>query len=217
MIKSKLLVSCAFAAILVLAVAPAWADNIPVTNASFEAFNTLIYSSSAGSWNIGPIPGWTTTGVTGSFQPSSSEFSSIPGGSIVAFTNGGSISQDLGVGLAANTSYTLSVFVGDRLDGANGNYTIALDAGSTTLCTFSGNSASITPGTWMDETCNYQSGSILTPGDLSVVFSSQGTQLDIDKVSVATPEPGSLALLAVGLLSLCVVLRRKAPLQFSAC
>src|SRR6266404_493981 len=200
MTRSKLLVTCAFAAILVFAGAPAWADSIPVQNASFEITNSLDQPFSGGPYNLGPIPDWTTTGIAGSWQPNSLEFSSIPGGSTIAITNGGTISQILtGNSVLANTAYTLSVFVGDRLDGVNGNYTIALDAGSTTLCTFSGNSASIKPGTFVNETCTYQSGSVVPVGDLSVVFSSQGTQLDIDKVSVATPEPGSLALLTAGI------------------
>src|SRR5260221_1952552 len=102
MIRSKLFVSCAFAAILVLAAAPAWADSVPVANASFENSNTLGIPFSGGPYNLGPIPGWTTTGIAGSWAPNSSEFSSLPNGSIVAVTNGGSISQDLGVFLTAD-------------------------------------------------------------------------------------------------------------------
>ena len=91
------------------------------------------------------------------------------------------------------------------------------DAGATTLCTFSGNGASIKPGTFVDETCSFQSGSSVPVGDLSVVFTgSQGSQLDIDKVTVSTPEPSSLALLSCGLLSLFLTLRRKTQRLVSA-
>jgi len=210
MIRSKLLVSCAFAAILVLAAAPAWADSIPVTNASFESTGPLVPSFS-GPVNLGPIPGWTTTGVAGSWQPTTIEFSSLPGPITIAYTNGGSISQDLGVSLAANTAYTLSVFVGDRLDSyGGGNYTISLDAGSTTLCTFSGDSSKIAKGTFVDETCTYQSGSVVPAGDLSILINGSSTgQVDVDNVSVVTPEPGSLALLTAGFGFLFFIARRR--------
>jgi hypothetical protein len=148
----------------------------------------------------------------------------------VAFTNGGTISQTLtGDIVQPNTSYLLSVFVGNRLQGFTGNYTISLDAGSTALCSFSGNSASITPGTFADETCSYQSGSVVPAGDLSLLFTSfspagacdnsadmsRCSQLDVDNVSVTTsvttPEPSSFALTGVGLFGLCLLLalRRK--------
>src|SRR5260221_10492101 len=170
MIRSKLFIAFAFAAVLVLVGAPAWADSIPVTNASFatDSGHPFTGSFSGGLYNTSGISGWSTTpvGTSGSFQPNSTEFTSIPGGfTTVGFTNGGTISQDLtGIGVLANTIYTLSVFVGNRMDtyGA-GNYTISLDAGSSTLCTFSGSSSSanITPGTFTAETCSFTSGSAI--------------------------------------------------------
>jgi hapalindole biogenesis HpiC1 cyclase-like protein len=128
-------------------------------------------------------------------------------GNIVAFTNVGSISQTLGTSLAADTIYKLSVLIGDRLDGANGigNYTIALNAGSTPLCSFSGSSSSpsITAGTFADETCSFQSGSVFPSGHLSIVLTGGSAQVDFDKVSLTTtsvPEPSSLVLTGSGLL-----------------
>src|ERR1700688_1987919 len=47
--------------------APAWADVVPVQNASFETFDPLVNSCSCGMYSIGSIPGWTITGgVAGS-------------------------------------------------------------------------------------------------------------------------------------------------------
>jgi len=210
MTRSKLFVSFAFAAVLVLAAAPAWADSVPVQNASFESTTALI-SSSTGPYNLGPIPGWSTTGVSGSWQPNSTEWASLPDGITVGFTNGGTISQVLGASLLQNTDYILSVFVGNRSDiYGGGNYTISLDAGSTVLCTFSGNSSTIAKGTFVDETCNYHSGSTVPAGNLSVVITgSQTGQVDVDNVSVVTPEPGSLALLSAGLGFLFFIARRR--------
>lgn len=227
MIRPGLLLFCAFVAFFALMSGTAWADGLPVQNASFETSNPLNISFSGGPYNLGPIPGWNSSGVAGSWAPNSSEFSAIPDGSIVAYTNDGSISQTLtGSSVQPNSSYTLSVFVGNRLDGysGNGNYTISLDAGSTTLCSFTGNSASITAGTFADETCSYQSGSIVPSGDLSIVLTSNssGAQLDIEEVSVSdpvsTPEPGSLLLVSVGLFCVLfiLVLRRKQELHTSA-
>jgi hypothetical protein len=74
------------------------------------------------------------------------------------FSNGGSISQDLGVTRLANSTYTLSVFVGDRLDNLDTTYSLALMAGSSALCTFSGSNAAIEGGSFADESCTYQFG-----------------------------------------------------------
>jgi hypothetical protein len=217
--RFKLLLGCVFVGILALMSCPAWADNIPIQNASFEITNALNISLGGGPFNLGPIPDWNSSGVAGSWQPNSSRFSSIPDGSIVAYTNGGSISQTLtGNSVLADTFYTLSVFVGNRMDGFTGNYTISLDAGTTTLCSFSSNSSSIAAGTFADETCTFQSGSTVPAGDLSVVFTSNspGAQLDVDNVSVSTPEPGSLALVTAALLFLFMALRRKAQLPLGS-
>lgn len=203
----RVLLAFAFVGDLMLLSAGAWGDAISIQNASFETTNPLI-SPCAGTgcaYNGGPIPGWTLTGNGGSFQPSSLYFNlPLPDGNIVAYSNGGSISQDLGVSLLADATYTLSVFVGDRLDNRTSNYSLSLLAGTTTLCTFSGSNASITPGTFADETCTFQSGTTLPSGDLSIVLTSAGTQTDFDDVSlsvVSVPEPSSVVLLVVGLLS----------------
>src|ERR1700731_128862 len=92
---------------------------VPIQNTSFEATNPLVDTCLCGPFNLGPIPSWTITGgEAGSWQPSSASFMSpLPdGGSKVAYSNGGAISQTLTTSLAPNTTYTLSADIGHRLD-----------------------------------------------------------------------------------------------------
>src|ERR1700756_4819342 len=76
--------------VLVCFTSPAFANSIPIVNASFETTNPLGTPCGTGcAFNVGPIPGWTITGgIAGSWQPSSAYFSApVPDGSIVAFSN----------------------------------------------------------------------------------------------------------------------------------
>jgi hypothetical protein len=138
----------------------------------------------------------------------------LPDGSIVAYSNGGSISQTLTASLTANTTYILSVFVGHRLDDFAANYTLSLYAGGTLLDSVSGNNGAIPLGTFADETLTFASGAAPPTGDLSIVLTSGAEQVDFDNVSLtatatATPEPGSLSLLAAGLGLMALVFRRR--------
>jgi hapalindole biogenesis HpiC1 cyclase-like protein/PEP-CTERM motif-containing protein len=206
-----------FALVLCFGVAgsAAWADGVPVENASFETTNALTSSCGTGcAYNTGPIPDWTTAGpgLAGSWQPSSTYLNvPLPNGNIVAYSNGGTISQILGVTVQPDSTYTLSVYVGDRLDGYVANYSIALDDGSTTLCsTPTASNGAITPGTFADVTLTCSTGTTVTPGDLAIVLTSGGPQIDFDNVAlnvVQTPEPASYLLLCIGLGSMFVFFR----------
>jgi len=197
----------------------AWADGVPVANASFETTYPLTVSCGSGcAYNGGgAIPDWTVTGSGGSFQPSTTFFNlPLPGGptdSIVAYSNGGTISQILGVTVQPDSTYTLSVYVGDRLDGEVANYSIALDDGSTTLCsTPTASNGAIAPGTFEDVTLTCSTGATVAPGALTIVLTSAGTQSDFDNVSlnvVQSPEPASYLLLLIGLGSMVVFFRSR--------
>jgi len=227
-VRSKVLLVCALSFFTALTCGTAHADGvIPVVNASFESHGSLVGCGAGCAYNLGPIPGWTVIGTGGSFEPSFSQLT-LPSqnGSFVAFSNVGTISQDLGVGVLANSTYTLSVDIGRRTDasGAPGTmYSVALDDGSATLCstplTSNGN---ISAGGFLDVILTCATGSSIAPGDLTIVLTSNGNQIDFDNVSlsVATPEPSAVLLMGVGLGFVALMWRysgRKDALQRGAC
>lgn len=196
------------------------ADIVPVLNPSFEItypLNTPCTIPLNCSFNQGPIPDWTITGSVqqGSWHPNSAFLNlPLPDGNIVAYTNGGSISQILSSTLTPDTTYTLCVDVGHRLDKSVAGYTISLFAGGTLLNSFSSSNGVISSGDFADETVSFTSGANVASGQkLEIVLTSAGQQIDFDNVrltdSSAIPEPSSLSLLAGGLGLVSLVLRRR--------
>jgi hypothetical protein len=126
----------------------------------------------------------------------------------LAYLGTGEISQSLtGISLMADTTYTLSVYVGSRLDIVNqpATYTFGIDSGSTPLASAGGTSASITPGTLDLESVTFTTGST-ADGDLTIFLTSSGPQSDFANIQlVSTPEPSSLLLLAMGLFGLLLL------------
>lgn len=191
----------------------AWADGITVQNGSFEQSN-LLPPNNCGigcSINAGPVPSWLTTGVeAGSWEPGTGgvyfNSNAVPDGSTIAYVVDASLSQDLGVGLQPNSDYTLTADVGDRLDGfLGGGYTIALEVNGVVLCSFTGDTANITPGTFAAETCSFVAPATIPAGDLSIVLSDFSGEATFDNVTVNAPEPTSAALLAGGLFFVVLV------------
>jgi hypothetical protein len=201
----------------------AMADDIAIANGSFQTTDALSISCGTGcAYNYGPIPDWTVTGGQSGSQELNSTYytSTSPSGPFMAYSNGSTISQTLtGVSLLPDSVYTLSVYVGDRLDGENTSYSVSLDAGATVLNTFSGLTSSITPGTFQQEFVTFTTGGTVTPGDLSIQLTSAGLQTDFADVDltvqpvgddpVGTPEPGTCLMLGMGLLGILGLAVRK--------
>jgi len=139
----------------------------------------------------------------------------LPDGSFLAFTNGGSISQTLtGISLLANSTYTLAVDVGRRLDVFPANYSISLYDGSTVLCTTGGSNGSIAAGSFIDATLTCTTGASVPSGFLGIVLTGDGRQIDFDNVRldvVSTPEPSVLVLMlaTLGVVGLLFVRSRR--------
>src|SRR6266481_1092116 len=204
----RVLISAVCALAFCLLATEAWGDAITIQNASFETTSPLnAPCTGTCAYNFGPIPGWSISGAAGSFEPSSFYLSlPLPDGSIVAFTNGGSISQTLtGVSLLPNSIYTLSVDVGRRFDVVAANYSISLTDGSNVFCTSGGSNGSFSAGTFFDVTLTCATGASAPAGFLGIDLTGDGRQIDFDNVqlnvsTVSTPEPSALALTFVGLL-----------------
>jgi hypothetical protein len=233
----KLVLASAFVLCMTILGGTAWADNIPVVNASFETLGNPLSVNNCGTgcaYNFGPIPGWSLTGGGGAWQPGPF-FTSVPDGSVIGFVNAsvtaaGSLSQTLtGDSVLPNSVYTLSVFVGDRTGGGSGNYTLSLDTivggVTTTLCSFANTASIIKSGTFQVEGCTYTSPSSVPIGTLFLQLTANSGQLDVDNVSLtvqsattSVPEPSSVLLLGIGILSLMATLMvyRKKELQLTA-
>ncbi len=201
-------------AILLLCAGMASASTITILNSSFE-------SPSCGI--VGPVScvpaNWVLTGTLalgGQFLPPSNAWDSIPDGVQVGWSNGGTLTQNLGVNVLPDLTYTLSLWLSQRWTAGTFLPEVQLLGGATPLFTMNNsNPGGAAPSLNQDGTYSWvfwsmswtapSSGAIIGQ-PLSIFLGSDGIQTDFDNLSLTTsaPEPGMLVLVAGGLLAIGV-------------
>jgi PEP-CTERM motif len=185
---------------------PAMASSIFVDNASFETLPSgglPIDCLSGCVYSIDAIPGWTDSGQSGQWivggyagNPSATD------GNVVAYTNGGFISQDVGLAVAGET-YTLLVDLLHRTDVPMTGL-IQLEINGSVVATATGADAGA--GTWSPWTASYTAGGADAGQTLTILLSGGSPQADFDNVRLdgstpveaPVPEPASMLLLGTG-------------------
>jgi len=169
------------------------------------------------------ISGWTnSSGSTGVWFPTLGYFgSAAPSGNQIAYTNATSIAQQL-VDVLEIGQTTVTAFVGRRTDGYEGDLRLELWAGGTVasgLVTGGSMLASLTvlkddqaAGSWVVKEFGYlATGSDPNVGQqLSIrIERLNGSQIDLDIIQLnVVPEPGTLLVLAGGMVALARRRRR---------
>jgi len=208
----KTLITMAFAA-SAFATAPATAvTNISVTNASFEMLpqGGLPFACGAGcSFSQDSIPGWSTSGAIGQFQPGTAGYYNyVPNGLTVAYSNGGMISQTVGVTAVAGTTYTLSTAFGVRNDLGNPG-SVSLLVGTNMIFA---TGVVPTAGNWSIYTATYTASQADAGSAITIKLDSPGGQGGFDNVSLtaaAVPEPATWGMLLAGFSMVGVAARRR--------
>ena len=214
----------------------AHATAVPITNSSFE---TNVIATDGGTQPN--ATGWTTvTGNTlsglgvplddtvSTFNPTAAQFTGAGGLAGVApnmagpqallmqttlIGLGGSVSQTTGTLLTLNSTYTLTVAVGNPGTGSFQGYLLSLLAGTNTLATQS--LSNVPSGTFVNESLSFLAGpavaslvnlpvTVVLSAPPSVVAGSavafDNVQLDVETV----PEPNPAKAVAAGLGLLCL-------------
>jgi hypothetical protein len=209
-------------ALFSLGVAPVLASPIFVSNFSFETLpgaglpNTGCGSGCA--YSTTAIPGWTTVGTGGQFQPgtpaNTAYFTSLSDGPTSAYSNGTGaiISQTVIPTVVLGEVYTLMVDIGSRLDEPFDGTAAILINGNT----YNATGTTPTRGTFGTFTATY-TGLLADVGKpITIELLSTGEQGNFDNVRLdgavlgtANPEPASFVLMGSALLALTGILRRR--------
>jgi hypothetical protein len=199
----------------VLSVGSAVANPIFITNFSFENLPVggLTNPCGAGcsySFNVG-IPGWISSGGQGQLEPGAVPvFNSVPDGTVVAFSNGGTISQTVGPIVQLGVVYTLLVDLGKRSDTPFTSSAALLINGNTYAAT----GATPTSGDWSTFTATYTGLAADVGQAITIQLGASGVQGVFDNVRLddslrtTTPEPGVMSMFAGGLGAMVLLSRR---------
>ena len=193
----------------------AHAGPLTVVNPSFETvpvggFN---HPNPDGPFNVGSVPGWTLSGPgpSGEYQPvlNGNTFNNLDDGPTVAYSNSGTISQDIGT-VDPGMIYTMTVDIGNRIDTGNFASADLLING----VTYAALGTTGPKGTWTTFTATYQSLAADVGDTITIELRSTGGQADFDNVTassspVPTPEPGLTGILGMALAGLGIYGRRK--------
>ena len=179
-------------------IATAQGQGIPIVNGNF---NSDVLGCAAGSlcFDSGVIPGWVGGGPTATFKPSTGVGGEFPGGipgggpNVAAVgdpSGAASITQDLGFAPSPNTTYTLTVYVGQRGDSPLTAYAVELLVGTTSVT--SDTTLSPAAGSFALDTVTYNSGSSPGAGHLIIRLSaSGGGQADFAQVTLTANSVGT--------------------------
>jgi hypothetical protein len=184
-VKNLLLVAgTAFVALGTIEMPSVHAAPIPITNPSFEE-----PALPKGSFTIENITGWSVinTGNPGVFNPSSTSFDSVPDGNQTLYSNSATVFQQLPATLAPNTTYTLRLQVGRRLDYTNfPGFTVELRAGNTVLASANQTMVPLPdPGKFVPLTLSFTTPSSVPQGQkLEIRLKSAGPQTNFDNVTL---------------------------------
>ncbi len=187
-------------ALLVCFLPTAWADVVPVANASFETLppGGLVNTAGCGNpgcfYSVGAIPGWSSSGTSGQFQPGyNAHFETLSLGPTHAWIASGTISQTVSPVVELGRTYTLQIDLGNRKDMAFGAVAHLVINGNTYMAT------GITPdeGGWSTYAVTYAA----LPADvgqaITIQLSNTSGQGNFDNVQLfSVPESADLMLLA---------------------
>jgi hypothetical protein len=194
----------------------AFAGSIPVANGNFDALPAGGWQACDGTgcynYSVG-IPGWSTTGYTGQWQPASGYLQPYSGDSYIGWTSpGGTIAQDGLTTAVAGELYTLTVEIGTRRDYGPPAGVAQITLNGAPVATATGTYGS--GNTWSLFTAHFTPTGGQNGGTIGILLSASGggPQGDFDAVTLSVPEHSTLAtLLGFGIFNLAAVFgfRRK--------